>query len=134
MDQLEPDQQNDQEEELDRGSLDRAGLIEPATATRMSPYAIGAFVLGVAGLWELPQRGSFLGFSWSGGDWVFGLIFLSFPAVSAGLALWLTGWAEAEIALSEGRLGGVGLCRAAQAMAIVTLVGVVVIVVAAFVP
>jgi hypothetical protein len=125
------DPQQPEKEELNREPLDRAGLIEPQQATRMSPYAIGAFVLAVAALWELPQRGSALGFRWSGSDIVFAVIFLSFPAVSAGLALWLTGWAEAEIALSDGRLGGVGLCRASRVMAFLTLAGVLAIVVAA---
>ena len=88
---------------------------EPLSADRMSPYAIGAFVTALLGLFASQQSsfpfGPFENFFW--------FAVPSLPTlVAAVIALWLVARAREEIRLSDGRLGGVGLYRAARIIAL----------------
>jgi hypothetical protein len=93
-------------------------LAESAHAGRLSPYSIAAFVVSVLSLWMVPQSSFFFL-----GDPSFRGVFGALgPAGSGVIALWLSGRAEEEIFVAEGALGGVGFCRAARVVALLTLV------------
>lgn len=111
------------EAELDREPLDRAGLIEPEQAKRLSPYGIAAVAAALLGLWVIPQGTLFLAGALRQGPpgYQFAAVMtIVVPVVCAGIALWLAGWADAERVHSHGMIGGVGLVRAARIIAVAT--------------
>ncbi len=95
---------------------------EPSSASRLSPYAISAFVISTLGLWLSPQAWfppvDFV-------EWravLYGVLPQVLPAVGAvGAALWMASHAAKEILLADGHLGGVGFYRSARVVVIVTL-------------
>ena len=103
------------------------GIDESIDASRVSPYSIAAFAVSVVGLWLVPQSSFFFFGGQLGWETIFAA---AVPAATAGVALWLTGRAEEEIYLADGRFGGAGFCRAARVVAFLTigalLIGIVV--------
>jgi hypothetical protein len=101
-------------------------LVEPRTATRLSPYAIAAFAVSLLGLFDLGSalRGAlFLNVGFASHvthgpairEILFNLSSLVAPMFAGAFGMWLAAKAENEIFEDEptGVFGGVGLYRAA---------------------
>jgi hypothetical protein len=97
---------------------------EPLEATRLSPYAMGAFAVGLLSLFYAPQNIFQFGSQPIPTSQLLRFVLpqMLLPLLAAVVSLWLSFRAEEEIFVAGGRFGGVGLYRAARVVAIVTLV------------
>jgi hypothetical protein len=103
-------------------SDEEVGSIDPGRALRTSPYAVAAFVVSLIGV--MPQGIvplSFVPFPFGAGQISVILVAAIVPVGTVVLAFWLSGRGELEIVSSGGRIGGVGFCRAARGVALLTL-------------
>ena len=104
--------------------VEEADPDEPVEGSRMSPYAIAAFVTAIFALWVAPQSiGFFIGAV--NESWAFALKGMAAPAVpvvAAVAALWLANLGFDDIDAAPGRLRGRSFCRGARMIAIAVLV------------
>ncbi len=114
-------------ESLD-GADENLDIAESPAATRLSPYAVSAFVVAVLGGYGLAgliyNAVNIVSFGSSGTvrQFVRGLAPLLAPLVFGVIGLWLSARADDEIQASDGRLGGVGFSHAARVLGMVVVV------------
>ena len=107
---------------------------EPLEATRLSPYAVASFAVGMLALFQAPTSIFTQGAQPIPTSQLlrFLLPTMLLPVIAGGVSLWLSFRAEEEIFVAGGRFGGVGLYRAARVIAIATLLIVVAVFVVLF--
>ena len=131
-DELEPAGTEQPEiEELDDGSEEEEAFFdvdEPLDAVRVSPFALAAFILSLAGLYLAP-RGIFIPPIYDSQELLYAAAGVILPLGTALIAFWLASRAAEEILDGDGKLGGVGFYRAAQVVSVITVIAIVLMIV-----
>jgi hypothetical protein len=107
---------------------------EPLEATRLSPYSVAAFAVSLLALFQAPQNIFSIGAQAIPLSQLlrFVLPTLLLPVGASIAGLYLAWRGEEEIFVSEGKLGGVGLYRAARIVSAIVLTIIVVALVILF--
>lgn len=120
---MEENQQPDAQEE----EIEEPGLVEDPSYLRVSAYAIASFVLSLVAVSRVPGGLTRLFVVQAPQSRLLVIAdavvaYFAVPVVSAAVAIFLAGRGEDEIVLSAGRIGGLGFCRTARAIAYAALV------------